>query len=399
MLVGNVRAGGFQLNLQGTRQLGMAHTGTGFGKDAATLFFNPSGMSFLEGKVSVSLGVNAIRARVLYTEEAPGQYSAYNNQLIGTPFSFYAVMKPNAESDLAFGIGVYTPFGSRIQYEDDWKGQFLLREMSLQTIFIQPSVSYRLHPNISIGAGAVIATGDFSLRKGVPVQFQEDGSYGEATLSGKASGFGFNTGVYYQNENGLSAGLSYRSGVQVSVESGSAEFTVPSALQEYFPNTSFSTGLNLPASINLGVAYQMEKLTLAADINYVTWSVYDSLIIDFDLNTDKLADQRSPRHYKNAPIFRLGAEYTLNESLIVRAGAYLDQTPVDDGYLTPETPDSRKIGLTTGVSYMHESGFGADLCFLFIDGQNRFDTNLETQFTGTWKSRAWSLGAGIHYNL
>ena len=39
-------AGGFQLNLQGSRQLGMGHTGTGLVYDAATLFFNPGGMSF-----------------------------------------------------------------------------------------------------------------------------------------------------------------------------------------------------------------------------------------------------------------------------------------------------------------------------------------------------------------
>ena len=76
----------------------------------------------------------------------------------------------------------------------------------MKTIFIQPTVSWRLSDKIGLGVGFVYATGSFDLRKGVPVQ-DGSGEYGEANLHGAASGVGFNSGVYFNSGN-WSAGIS-----------------------------------------------------------------------------------------------------------------------------------------------------------------------------------------------
>ena len=131
------------------------------------------------------------------------------------------------------GLGIYTPFGSKVQWEDDWKGQFLIREIDLKTIFIQPTVSYKVTDKLGIGAGFIYATGSFALRKGVPVQ-DSMGNYGEGNLEGKASGYGFNAGIYFKASEKFSIGIDYRSEVKVSVANGSADFQVASSLAEYF---------------------------------------------------------------------------------------------------------------------------------------------------------------------
>ncbi|MDP1747550.1 MAG: outer membrane protein transport protein, partial [Bacteroidota bacterium] len=172
----------------------------------------------------------------------------------------------------------------------------------------------------------------------------------------------------------------------------------PNSVAEFFPQTTFSTELKLPQVATLGFGYVLNnKLKLALDINYIGWKSYDSLIINFENNTDKLADIHSARMYENVFIFRIGSQYQWTDKWTVRLGAYYDMTPVKAGYLTPETPDVNKIGITSGASFRVTKKVHLDLSLLFIEGIKRTDTNIETQFSGTYKSRAVIPGFGLQY--
>ena len=78
-------------------------------------------------------------------------------------------------------------------------------------------------------------------------------------------------------------------------------------------------------------------------------------------------------------------------------GGYFDQTPVKDGYLTPETPDANKIGITAGCSFRITEKFHLDASFLYIEGMKRTDKNIETDFGGTYKTKALVPGISIEY--
>jgi long-chain fatty acid transport protein len=121
------------------------------------------------------------------------------------------------------------------------------------------------------------------------------------------------------------------------------------------------------------------------------------LIIDFDKNSDALTDVHSPRMYKNVFIFRVGGQYKCNDKWTLRAGTYYDMSPVKDGYLTPETPDTDKIGVTLGASFNITKTFHIDASLLYIEGMKRTDTNIETQFSGTYKTKAVVPGVSIEY--
>lgn len=389
-------AGGFQINLQGQKQTGMGHAGTGLCLDNASILFNPGALSFLDSLKGIYIGASFIMPKSTYADYAT-RYVAHPVKHVGTPFTLYANYQFKKAKKLQCGLGIYTPFGSKVQWEDDWKGQFLIREINLKTIFIQPTVSYKIHEKIGIGVGFVYATGSFALRKGVPLQ-DSSGNYGEANLEGKASGYGFNAGIYFKANDKFSIGIDYRSEVKVSVASGTADFETPSSLDYKFPTTTFSTQLRLPQVATLGLGYSINnKFKLAFDINFVGWKSYDSLIIDFADNTDALKDVHSARMYKNAYIFRLGAQYKLNEKWTVRLGTYYDMTPVQAGYLTPETPDADKLGITAGASFNITKKIHIDASFLYIEGKKRTDTNLETDFTGTYKTRALVPGVSLEY--
>jgi long-chain fatty acid transport protein len=387
-------AGGFQVNLQGQKQTGMGHAGIGLALDNAALVFNPGALIFVDSLGSFSAGASFIIPRTVFLDPN-STYVAQTINHTGTPLSVYANFKIKKNSPLTFGFGLYNPFGSRVQWEDDWKGQFLLREISLKTFFYQPTLSYKISEKLGVGFGYVFANGDFSLRKGVPIQ-DSLGNYGEASLAGKASGNGFNAGVYYKLNDKFSLGLNYRSAVKVKVENGTADFSSAETVSQYFQDSTFNTQLNLPYIASIGFGYQLnQKMKIALDINYVGWKSYDSLNIDFAKNSDKLADVASPRLYKNTFIFRTGLQYQISEIFCIRAGAYYDQSPVKDGYLTPETPDSDKIGVSTGFSIAFKKWLYIDASLLYVEGLKRTDTNIETQFEATYKTKAVIPGINV----
>lgn len=390
-------AGGFQINLQGQKQAGMGHTGTGLVLDNSCVLFNPGAMSFLDSLRGASVGTSLIFPKTTFVEAYPGIYSTSTVLHIGTPITFYTAFKLNKLDKFTFGLGIYNPFGSRLEWPDGWKGQALIKEIDLKTFFIQPTASYKVNDKLGIGVGFVYGTGDFLLSKAIPIQ-DSLGNYGLGKLNGKANGYGFNVGVYYQVNEKLSVGVDYRSQVKVKVKNGSADFTVPAGLANYFPQTTFSTQIRLPQMLTIGFGYKVsDKLKLALDVNYVGWKSYDSLIIDFAQNTDKLADIHSARMYQNTFIYRVGAQYQLTSNWAGRLGAYYDMTPVKDGYFTPETPDINKIGITAGATFRINKKLQVDFSMLFIEGMQRTNYSIETAFSGTYKSRAVVPGFSLNY--
>lgn len=387
-------AGGFQVNLQGQKQTGMGHAGIGLALDNAAIVFNPGALIFIDSLGSFSAGASFIIPRTIFLDPT-SVYVAQTVNHTGTPLTFYGNFKFKKNSPLSFGFGLYNPFGSRVQWEDDWKGQFLLREISLRTFFYQPTLSYKINDKIGIGIGYVFANGDFSLRKGIPIQ-DSTGNYGEANLAGKAKGQGFNAGAYFKVNPKFSIGLNFRSAVKVKVNNGNAEFSTANAVSQYFQDSTFNTQLNLPVMAGIGLGYELNnKIKLALDVNFVGWSSYDSLKIDFSKNSEKLADVASPRLYKNTFIFRVGLQYQLSDQFVLRCGSYYDQTPVKDGYLTPETPDSDKIGVSTGLTFSIKKWLYLDASLLYVEGLKRTDTNIETQFEATYKTKAVIPGLNL----
>jgi long-chain fatty acid transport protein len=221
-------------------------------------------------------------------------------------------------------------------------------------------------------------------------------------LSGKAQGFGGNFGVYADFIEKLHIGLTYKTQIKMEAKDGEAKFSgIPSALSDFFPaDNKFSTTLNLPGSVNFGAAYDVsEKLSIALEVNYVMWSAYDSLIFDFETNTDRLEDSRNPRLYENTVTVRLGAQYKLNEKLTPRVGFYYDPSPITDDYFAPETPNCNNLGFTGGLSYLAMEKLSIDVSFLYIHGLERSSSYLPSNFSGDYKTTAFVPGIGLTYQF
>lgn len=399
-------AGGFQVNLAGQRNIGMGGVGVGLSLDQAAMFYNPGALAMVR-KNGVQVGVNATFARVSFVPQGGTTQSNAQHDTV-TPFNLYASFGPT-DGKLRFGIAVYTPFGSKLRYQDNWTGRYALTQIDLKSIFIQPTVSYALTDQISIGAGLVIlGYGSVNLQRDIPVQ---DGS-GNTThleLDGKAKNkLGYNAGIYFKPSDKLSVGISYRSQVDATVSGGSVAFrNLPSSVASSFSATKFDVTLPLPATTSVGIGVTpSEKLTIGLDANLVSWSRYKSLDFAFNGTVGGSTTSTSKRYYQDALTFRLGGQYLLTEGLAVRAGVSYDFTPVKDGYITPETPDADRVGLAAGATYNVNDQFGIDVSFLYEMLQKRSQTQSDLlsngttdRVAGTYKTTAAVPGIGVHYNF
>jgi long-chain fatty acid transport protein len=388
--------GGYQVNLVGIRYSGMGHIGTSLSLDAGSIFFNPGGLGFIPSKFSFTGGVSGIKSYNLLRYNSPSITEARTDNPLGTPFTLFGAARINDK--WSAGIGVYTPFGSAVQWEDDWAGKFLVQRIDLKTILVQPTVSYKISDKIGIGGGIVFAYGKVDFKRALPLS-DPSGQQSNVHLKGSTTNWGFNAGLTLKPTEEFSIGFSYRSKINMKVKDGSANFTVPASLSANFPsNTTFNASIPLPANWNLGISYKVsDKFLIGADVNLVQWQAYDSLIFEFNPST--VPSSRSPRKYENTFIFRLGGEYTLCKKLLVRAGAYFDNTPVQKEYFSPETPDSDRIGLSAGLSLMPTERLSIDASFVYINQLKRDATFAPANFGGTYKSVAYIPGIGITYNF
>ncbi|MEO8760024.1 MAG: outer membrane protein transport protein [Bacteroidia bacterium] len=394
-----LNAQGFQVNLQGQAQQGMAGAGTALMQDNSAVFFNPGGMSFLKDN-SISGGVTATIAHGQYLDAASSTISKTDNP-ISTPFTGYAVFgcldTTKYASHFKFGMGVYTPFGSTAKWEDGWTGRFALTSLKLQSIFFQPTVSWKINNKIGIGGGLVYGQGNVELKEDLPIY--SNGTYGNADLTGKAHGWGYNLGVYIKPTDKFSIGLTYRSQVNMNLNNGTATITVPQSVAAQFPSGPFTSSIPLPKVLTLGLAYQVNaKLALALDINYIGWKAYDTLAFNYKNNTPTFPDTKLPRDYKNTFAFRLGGQYHITSKFTARVGVALSLSPIKSGYVTPEVPDANKVNLTAGLGYKVCNRFRIDISYTF-ENLKRTDNNLALQMNGTYKTYLSAPGISLAYKF
>ncbi|MEJ6582450.1 MAG: outer membrane protein transport protein [Crocinitomicaceae bacterium] len=387
---------GFQVNFQGQQQQGMGGAGSALPQDAAILFFNPGAASFHNSN-EISVAMTPTFAKGTFLEDNTNE-TAHTTSPVGTPFSAYGLFQIKEDSKLKLGLAVYTPFGSTVEWEEGWTGRFALTRLKLLSIFVQPTISYRLTKKIGIGAGFVYSYGKVNLQKDLPLQ-DVSGEYGHAELSGSGNGFGFNVGLYIEPTEHLNFAVTYRSQVNMNLKKGEADFSVPESLNDKFPDGRFTSSIPLPSVFTFGIAVKpSEKLAIALDANYVNWKAYDTLAFDYETNTSSLLDTKSARKYEGSIAVRLGAQYKVTPQIIARLGIAYAMTPVQNGYVTPETPDNNRINYTCGIGYTITEKLILDASFLFTQVK-REDTNLETGLSGKFKTLVFAPGLAVTYKL
>ena len=299
---------------------------------------------------------------------------------------------------MSIGLAINTPYGNSLSWGDNWQGRFLIQNLSFQAITVQPTISYKFNKIIGLGFGLVWSYGNVTMNKALPIDYS--GGEGQLNIKGSAIGFGFNAGVMIHPITGLSIGINYRSKINMDVRSANATFTVPAALRSQFPDGKVEVSLPLPANLDFGISYEInKKFMIGINLCYVFWKQYDSLVFNFKTKTPSLNRTAQPALYQNKLIPRIGLQYKVNSVVTVRVGGYYDPSPVPSDYLNPQTPSTDEIGLTAGLSVFPFKGFSIDAAFLYLMGTKRDGTYSPENFAGTYYTAFYIPAIGLTYSF
>lgn len=398
-------AGGYRVSLQGQKALAMGHTGVAVINSSELVFFNPSGLVYLEDKLNISAGVSGVFSNIAYQNVETGA-NARSDSPMATPLYLYASYKAN--DWLAFGLGVYTPYGSEVKYEDNWEGSHLVNNIKLMAIYIQPTVSFKIHDKLSVGGGPIYVTGSVNFNRNLNRSLTDlEGNRANVTIDATGiSSWGWVASAMFNPTENLHIGATYRSEVILEADDGEATFSnIPKSPLTPFKDTSISAAMPMPAEMTVGMSYTFnDALTFAFDYNRSFWDVYKSLDIDFaDPN---IPDSKNARNYKNSSIYRFGLQYDATQMFTLRAGFYLDETPVRPGYFAPETPRNDSNNFTAGLTVNLSKSFQIDASFLYSHFKEvnasydyYFEDGNAVPFSGTYKTNAFVPGLGLTYKL
>jgi long-chain fatty acid transport protein len=398
-------AGGYRVSLQGHKSLAMGHTGVAVVNSSELVFFNPAGLVYLENKLNISAGVSGVFSDVKYQNVQFGT-SAETDSPVGTPFYLYASYKAN--DWLAFGLGVYTPYGSTVEYEQDWAGSHLVNNIELAAIFVQPTISIKISDELSVGGGPIYVSGSVNFNRNLNRTLSDlEGNRSDVTIDASGvNAWGYTVGLMFNPTDKFRIGFNYRSEIILDAEEGTAEFNdVPNSPLVPFSDTAITASLPLPAELTVGLSYEFcDKWLFAFDYNRAFWDVYNSLDIDFaDPN---IPDSQNRRNYKNASIVRFGLQYEATSKFTLRAGYYFDESPVQDGFFAPETPRNDSNGYTAGLTFNVSDRLQIDASFLYLHFKEvdasydfYFENGVAAPFEGTYKSNSFVPGLGVTYKM
>jgi len=352
---------GFSIFEQGAAATGMAGAFTAHADDATAVFYNPAGITQLEG-THLSLGATFIlpkadmQAYNPYTDEwMDKKYKADDQTFI--PPNFYFTHKVSDRLSLGFGYGAPYGLGMKWDNNDDFPYAELVKEVNLHAHYLNPVVAVEFSERLAVALGLyyVISEVDYTRSLGLTNAGAE--SDGEVTLEGdNGSGdFGFNLGVHVRSE-AFRLGLTYRSEVDCAYD-GEADFTVPTGFEQLFPDQGGDTAITMPASASAGVAFFFsQSFSMEFDLNWMGWSSYDKLEIDFETETfhpatgDPLvADVTQLKDWDDVFSYRLGARFMATEALAIYAGYLFDESPIPDKTLDPILPDSDRQSFQLGA--------------------------------------------------
>ena len=404
MITGNAYPGGFQINEHGARAMGMSGAFTGLANDASAVYFNPAGITQLSGTHFMG-GATLIAPTNKFDGPTPLTTEWDMKSQTFFPFNFYATRQLN--ENVFIGLGVNNPFGLGTKWDDNWVGNELAIDTEVKTYFITPVIAYKFNDMFSISAGPRFAIADVKIVRAANAgagEFQTE-------MNGNTTAWGFAVGALFRPSKQFQVGVNYQSEVKFDFE-GTATST-PKGFNHPllgvfipYPNGDITAPLTTPQNITAGIAVMPNECwTITADYQYIGWSSYDKLEVDFKNynSTNPLAPggsvQSVNRNYQNTYILRAGAEYKASDVLALRGGVLYDHNPVEDAYVEPTLPDADRVGINVGLGYKLSDKLSVDIAYLLLLFNDRTITNSNFGLNGTYKASASLVGLDFSYSL
>ena len=446
--------------LQEQNASGLSHAyagGAAAAEDVSTIFYNPAGLVRLRTLQAVVAGNvicpsskfhdNGSQPAAFQTLGRTGgdasSCAAVPNMYLGVPFT----------DKWSFGLGVGVPFGLETEYDSNWLGRFQAVKSKIETININPALSWEPTKNLTVGAGVNWQRLKATLTKQVNYAglfaAGQDGKGGVtglllagqitpaaaqaligsafglesgADVSGDDSSWGWNVGVLWQASEQTRFGAAYRSKIKYDVK-GSVNFSNPTAsslgplpptlapvgaaivtgVNAALANGDVTIPIEFPDTANVSVFHQFNnKWDLMADLQYTGWSTIQELKI---VRSTGAVLSTTPENFRDTWRGSVGANYRYSDKWIFRGGLAYDQSPVRDAQRTPRLPDQDRTWIALGAQYQYSPSIALDFAWAYIFvrdssmDQNDGSTAANGLINGSYRNNVNIVGLQLTYTF
>ena len=358
-----VMAGGYKIPEQSLNSMALGAAYVAHTSGADTSYFNPANMAFMGEKQYVDGAITLAHLPENTFNLGPASgHSETENIIIPNLHYVSAPM-----GDFRWGVSFTAPAGLTKR----WKTPFQkasAEEFTLENIELNPTVSYKVNDDFSIGGGLRLV-----YSKGVVKSNSADahavapGSVPYAVsrdMDGDTIEFGYNLAMTYKPTADIIMAATYRSNIDLD-EEGSATLTGLGAT--YSGDATVS--VPLPAALNLAISKTWNStFTLEAVYERTFWSTYETLEFGYDSTIDPrlkiVFGTPIAKDWEDTNTFRIGATVVLDK-ITMMMGFAIDETPVPVEYISFELPDSDAKIFSMGFRYQQNENLSWGAAFLY----------------------------------
>lgn len=411
------QASGYRFGSQSVSAQGTADASGAEAADASTIFYNPAGLSRLEGTQFVGGGTIVVPhstyqdtgSKTFTGRDPRGTTKDYAPDAVFAP-ALYASKKVNDQWSV--GMGLFVPYGAKLDYGNDWSGRYAITNIKLEAIALNPSVSFKLNERHSFGFGVTAEHMKAELGQAVDVpgtvkamhdkspaaaiafvtnigrtqgaaaagaaqQALNNTKDGHASMDGDDWGFGFNLGYLYQMNEGTRFGIAYRSSISHKLKGDTiwdfSQVSNNAAVNAFISKASNKVNsealveVRTPETLSVNAFHQMDdRWALMGDVTWTRTSRLENLDIQFPPTAE--GAERIRQNWKDTYRVSLGTNYKYSDSLMLRAGIAHDQAPVRSAELRhPALPDSDRMQYSIGANWKLNANSSIDLAYSYID--------------------------------
>lgn len=336
-----VMAGAYKIPEQSLNSMALGAAYVAHTTGADTAYFNPANMAFMGEKQYVEGAITlAHLPSNVYSLGAASGKSEVEDLLIP---NFHYVSAPMG--DFRWGVSTTVPGGLTKRWETVFQKAFA-EEFTLQVVEINPSASYKIMDNLSVGAGLRLIYSKGIVKNdaraiGIPLVVDMEADTIE---------FGYNLALAYKPTNDINMAVTYRSEIELEEEgTASINGTIMDA----------SVTIPLPAALNVAVSKTWnDKFTLEAVYERTYWSAYERLeFVGTPLPV-------TVKNWEDSNTFRIGATIELDK-ITMMMGFAIDETPIPEDKVSFELPDSDAKIFSMGFRYQQTEALSWGAAFLY----------------------------------
>ena len=353
-----VMAGGYKIPEQSLNSmaLGAAYVAHTMGADAA--YFNPANMAFMGEKqyVEGAITLAHLPSNVYTLMDPYSGESEEENILIP---NFHYVSAPMG--DFRWGVSMTAPGGLTKRWETPYQ-KASAEEFTLKVIELNPSMSYKVMDNLSVGAGVRLIYSEGVVKSDAAAAMGAGAP--KRDMEGDTVEFGYNLAVTYKPTDDINIAATYRSNIDLDQE-GTADLTYG----PYAYSGDATVSVPLPAALNLAISKTWNN-TFTLEFNYerTYWSAYETLEFGYDSTIDPtlkaIFGTPIAKNWEDTNTFRIGATVVLDK-ITMMMGFAIDETPVRAEYVSFELPDSDAKIFSMGFRYQQTEDLSWGAAFLY----------------------------------